>query len=677
MNEEDCDCLVCRLDTMTDEEAENLSVEDAIALAVTVQRAIIELARGNKVVLGALAVLSTVRGPKAVLILDKLIRCNIWGNDIDADQSGLKASMALGNDVTRFMPKHQGIDINGESMRPADGDSPGGQLAVYHLAWYGLDILNAESIDRLLNKDERELEDLSADNPIEYHLKVDPLSHAAAASVLVNRFGRHIRYTEDRRWWLFNKREGVWEHLHAKERIRLKVASLAYDYRKMYKELENKAALTDNEQREWLNFISNLGATSTLNSIMNLIAGHRSVSCVVSDFDETPNILNLADGVLLLDTGELKEHAPEFMCSMRSDIKWRSGESWVNGERPQMFENFLSDMFGKQDEDTLEVERDEEMLSYWKRASGYCLTGYTTEKRFFFLYGDGDNGKSKLTNIMRGILGSYSASANSETFMEKRGAQNSSGASSDVARLFGVRMVVTAEAEENQSFSGATIKTITGDDQITARFMQKEFFEFTPRFKLIVHGNSKPKIKGTDPAIWKRPQVLDLDVVIPEEKQIRDIDKIILEKEAALILRWMVEGYTSWKDNGLAPPPRVSEALAEYKRESDSLGLFIEERCLTMDSLTEEQQAMWGTEELKVKTTELREKYLEWCKKSRVSAGYSSPVAFGREIAKRGYERIRTGNSRYYIGIRLSQAADDDFSAMIEVGKEDEEDPFI
>ena len=34
--------------------------------------------------------------------------------------------------------------------------------------------------------------------------------------------------------------------------------------------------------------------------------------------------------------------------------------------------------------------------------------------------------------------------------------------------------------------------------------MNRPFFELRPQFKLIISGNYKPKIKGTDDGIWRR-----------------------------------------------------------------------------------------------------------------------------------------------------------------------------
>ncbi len=70
-----------------------------------------------------------------------------------------------------------------------------------------------------------------------------------------------------------------------------------------------------------------------------------------------------------------------------------------------------------------------------------------------------------------------------ETFLVKKNADGS-GASGDVARLAGARMVAATESEAGQRMAESLVKSMTGGDGLTARFMYRETFEFEPEFKL-------------------------------------------------------------------------------------------------------------------------------------------------------------------------------------------------
>ena len=59
----------------------------------------------------------------------------------------------------------------------------------------------------------------------------------------------------------------------------------------------------------------------------------------------------------------------------------------------------------------------------------------------------------------------------------------------DMAMLQGARMVFAQEPEATRAWTESKIKSLTGGDPISARFMRQDFFEFVPRFKLLISGN--------------------------------------------------------------------------------------------------------------------------------------------------------------------------------------------
>jgi putative DNA primase/helicase len=146
------------------------------------------------------------------------------------------------------------------------------------------------------------------------------------------------------------------------------------------------------------------------------------------------------------------------------------------------FQKFMSDIFNG----------NQEMISFMKRALGYSLTGHTKEQCLFVAHGTGSNGKSTLLEIVEDVLRDYASTSPMSTLMKEK---FKSGIPNDIARLRGARMVKASEGEKEQSFSEALIKQLTGGDKMTARFLHKEFFTFTPLCKLwIVTNWSTPNV---------------------------------------------------------------------------------------------------------------------------------------------------------------------------------------
>ena len=64
-------------------------------------------------------------------------------------------------------------------------------------------------------------------------------------------------------------------------------------------------------------------------------------------------------------------------------------------------------------------------------------------------------------------------------------------------------MVFAQETESGRAWAESKIKSLTGGDPITARFMREDFFTYAPRFKLLISDNHQPKLKNVDEAIME------------------------------------------------------------------------------------------------------------------------------------------------------------------------------
>jgi P4 family phage/plasmid primase-like protien len=219
-----------------------------------------------------------------------------------------------------------------------------------------------------------------------------------------------------------------------------------------------------------------------------------------------------------------------------------------------------------------------EMVRYLQRVCGYMLTGSVKEHVLFFAHGTGANGKSTFANVLLGILGTgpdgYAAVAPISTFTASRTEQHPT----DLAMLRSVRCVVAHETEEGRSWAISKLKMMTGEDQITARFMRQDFFTFTPRFKLLILGNHKPALRGVDEATRRRFHLIPFDVTIPPAERDPELgDK--LRAEYPDILRWMIEGCAAYIQGGLQPPQSVRAATEAYLADEDTFTAWLSECC--------------------------------------------------------------------------------------------------
>jgi putative DNA primase/helicase len=182
------------------------------------------------------------------------------------------------------------------------------------------------------------------------------------------------------------------------------------------------------------------------------------------------------------------------------------------------------------------------------------------------------------------------------------------------------------------------IKQITGGDTITARYLYSEHFEFRPQFKLFLATNHKPRIRGTDVAIWRRIHLIPFTVTIPNEEQDKGLP-MKLRAEAPGILRWALEGLAEWRRSGLSAPAQVTDATREYRTEQDVVQHFIDERCISDPGAA-------------TPASELYTAYKTWCEAGGESL--SCKRDFGLALQGRGFQKARSETSRKWVGVRLS-----------------------
>jgi putative DNA primase/helicase len=356
-----------------------------------------------------------------------------------------------------------------------------------------------------------------------------------------------------------------------------------------------------------------------LENMQRLAQTQTEIVARVSDFDQHPLLLNVENGTLDLETGKLRPHR-------RRDLLTRIAPTpYISTAKAPTWERFVDEIMG----------RDAELVRYLQKAVGYACSGLTREQCLFVFWGSGANGKTTFIEVVRRVLGEYAVQSDSSALLVQR----SGGPRNDIARLAGARFVAATETAEGQKLDAAMVKQLTGGDVVTTRFLYQESFEFYPEFKLFLSTNHKPRVRGDDDAIWRRMRLVPFTVTIPEDRR----DKALQEKlmrDRHGILRWAVDGCRAWLEEGLATPSAVRAATEEYRKESDALGAFLDDRCRRESHLN-------------VSATDLFQGYRKWAEEH--SEFPLSQRVFGQRLTERGFERYRGGanGETKYRGLEL------------------------
>jgi len=138
--------------------------------------------------------------------------------------------------------------------------------------------------------------------------------------------------------------------------------------------------------------------------------------------------------------------------------------------------------------------------------------------------------------------------------------------------------------------------------------LYREYFSYTPTYKLFFCTNEVPHIRSQNYAIKRRA----------------------------------VEGCLEWQKDGLNPPAVVLQEVNRLFESQDALGEFIDSECV-LDPMAEAE------------VTELWSHYLVWCESIGIKPAYRDVRWFSRSLVQRdGIDsRKGSGGTRMFTGIAL------------------------
>jgi len=452
------------------------------------------------------------------------------------------------------------------------------------------------------------------------YLRIDELkkgkvqfTDSTNAARLLKEHGKDIRYMAAwKKWVVWNDR--FWETDESGALVHEKGLEMV---RNIYDEL-----LKTDDHRERIE-IEKYGMLSESvrrrESFVKAAQWIKALNVRSEEFDYNPWLLNVQNGTIDIYSGEFREHKQEDMITKIANVDYDP-----NADCP-LWKQFIREI----------MDYKTDIINFVQTAVGLALTGDTREQTMFILYGSGANGKTTFLNTVMSLLGDYATATPTETFMKKTGDQ----ATNDIARLRGTRFVTTTEAEQGRRLSEPIIKKITGNDQMTARFLYGEYFNFTPTFKIFMATNHKPVIKGTDHGIWRRIKLIPFTTRIEDERQDKTLEEK-LKKEASGILNWILEGTERWRREGLVVPAAILNATDEYRGEMDVIGNFMKECCIAKEGVS-------------IRIRELYKAYADWCDENNEHA--VSERFFTLRLKEMGYEQRRTAEARYWWGLALRE----------------------
>ncbi len=370
-------------------------------------------------------------------------------------------------------------------------------------------------------------------------------------------------------WIVFNYERGVW--LKDGKYFRVKFAGqLGKEYKR----------LADIDPRRAKDFEAFAKRAEQRMGIENMLACARPLMAI--DFEEldqdtNPPLLNCPNGIVDLRTGSFitttSEERRNHFLTMATKYPYNPKAS------APYFAEFIQKI----------AKGDTDLEQFLFDLIGYFAIPGNPERKIFFLYGEGMNGKSTFLSIIRKVLDMYGSLVSPEALIKIGGAR---GGTYEVAQTIGKRLITCSELPKDALLDIDFLKRITGDQEIVARGIYSAPIRYQPKHKIVFDVNNKPRLNEVLEAERSRIVMIPFDEVFNNQNKIPQFDDVILKQygEGEGILQLIVEGAKKYYENlsenghtGLIIPESVRMTTGQYLDTANPLGTFIKEECYACD----------------------------------------------------------------------------------------------
>lgn len=297
-----------------------------------------------------------------------------------------------------------------------------------------------------------------------------------------------------------------------------------------------------------LNYITNLWNPSWEDLIIKTLK--RDTHTVVNNFNNG-EFLNLKNGILDLETFELKEHSPQYYSTIQLPIEYKKTTSTT------IFDKFLDDI----------TCSDDELKTILQEIIGYCLCNSTKAEKAFFFIGDGCNGKSVLAKVIQLLVGESNYSNTPLSAL---------GGNFGLASLVNSNVNIAAE-NNNGKLNSEIFKAVVSGDTVEINRKYREAISVPLHTKLIFLFNELPDNADLTHGFYRKI------IIIPFNRTFKgaeiDVDMYQkLENEVSGIFLWAIDGLKRLKKNDykFSLCSVSDKCLEDYKKELNPIAEFFD-----------------------------------------------------------------------------------------------------
>lgn len=335
--------------------------------------------------------------------------------------------------------------------------------------------------------------------------------------------------------------------------------------------------------------------------------------------DNSEGRICLLNGTLNLKTGELERHSIEQGMLHQIPVEWDEGATCP------IYERFLKETF----------DDDSRAIDTWDEFAAHTLVPDLSHQKILFLQGIGANGKSTLASLLRSIHDSNAVASESIADLDHEYHR---------AALVGKLVSIASEQSRLNQVSDRYLKAIVGGDAITIRqpFHAVQSVKLFVRFIQIV--NEMPRTVDLSYALQRRLIILSCPNVVADSRQDPHLVEKLFSETPGILVRWTQALRRLNKRKHFLPPKSSAQAIAQYIRDNDPVGMWVDERCQKDENGT----PYW----------DLYSDFTMWERNNNVSNRLSSSTYWKRRMTELGYPEMTKGAGMDFRGVKIKPGMD-------------------
>lgn len=324
--------------------------------------------------------------------------------------------------------------------------------------------------------------------------------------------------------------------------------------------------------------------------------------------------INMDNGTYHINSTQGSKESSLKVPDMNNYFMYRLPFKYEPGATAPLFEKYLDRVLPDKDAQNI-------LFEY----CGYIFTSHLKLERILILYGSGSNGKSVFFEVLSALLGEGNISHYSmDKLCDDTGyyRANLPGKLVNYASEFGGKM-------DLQMF-----KRMVSNEPIDARNPYGRAFTIRDYGKFIFNTNKLPEVEHTD-AFFRRPLIIPFKQKIDSSEKDNSLSKKIVESELSGIFNLILKGLDRLlQQNDFTKSKLVEEELAAYRRESNSISLFVEE------------EGFVPSANKRIRVKDLYDRYAQYCRESGIARGFTRQN-FKKKFEDLGFTINPKGNAGY------------------------------